>query len=168
MLVAKNISLAFIGYFPFFVAVFNNYVERPKKLNADTKLAVQIGSVAIFAASLAQAVVFIVALWKGSSHLGPRANPSISRNSHCYLALKLTIIPIASLFIYFTTFTDYTVIYIAFHTVVFITPLLFLVLKLIFSRRERGVTIALTYPSYGRKLRDQKKGASETVPLLTA
>ena len=42
----------------------------------------------IFAASLAQAVVFIVALWKGSSHLEPRANPSISRNSHCYLALK--------------------------------------------------------------------------------
>ena len=88
MLVANNISLAFIGYFPFFVAVFNKYVERPKKLNADTKLAVQIGSVAIFAASLAQAVVFIVALWKGSCHLEPRANPSISRNSHCYLALK--------------------------------------------------------------------------------
>ena len=48
MLVANNISLAFIGYFPFFVAVFNKYVERPKKLNADTKLAVQIGSVAIY------------------------------------------------------------------------------------------------------------------------
>ena len=128
MLFANNISLAFIGYFPFdfFVAVFNKYVERPKKPNADTKLAVQIGSVAIFAASLAQAVVFIVALWKGSSHLEPRANPSISRNSHCYLALKLTIIPVVSLFIYFTTFTDYTVIYIAFHTAVFITSLLFL------------------------------------------
>ena len=128
MLFANNISLAFIGYFPFdfFVAVFNKYVERPKKPNADTKLAVQIGSVAIFAASLAQAVVFIVALWKGSSHLEPRANPSISRNSHCYLALKLTIIPVVSLFIYFTTFTHYTVICIAFHTAVFITLLLFL------------------------------------------
>ena len=45
---------------------------------------------------------------------------------------------------------------------------MFLVLKLIFGRRETGVTIAWTYPSYRRKLRDQKKGASETVPLLTA
>lgn len=112
--------------------------------------------------------IYIVALWKGSSHLEPIANPSISRSNHCYLALKLTIIPLVSLFIYFTTFAHYTVIYIAFHTVVFITPLLFLVLKLIFGRRETGVTIAWTHPSHGRKLRDQKKGASETVPLLTA
>ena len=85
MLVANNISLAFIGYFPFFVAVFNKYVERPKKLNADTKLAVQIGSVAIFAASLAQAVVFIVALWKGSSHLEPRKPNALKDNMTCKL-----------------------------------------------------------------------------------
>ena len=173
MLVTNNISLAFIGYFPFLVAIFNKYVVDPKKLDADTKLAVQCGSVAIFCASLSQAVVFIVALWKGSSHLEPRANPSISRNSHCYLALKLTIIPLVSLFGYYITFADYTAIYIAFHTAVFITPFLFLALKIIFGRREIGVmrhdiiidadTDTWVPPPHRSRLRVQKKGVGDTI-----
>ena len=138
MLVANNISLAFVGYFPFSVAVFNKYVDHPKNLTPDTRLAVQFASVAIFSASLAQAVVFIVALWKGSSHLEPRANPSMSRSSHRYLALKLTIIPLTSLFIYFTTFARFLTIYISFLAAAFITPFLFLVLKTVFGRREVG------------------------------
>ena len=138
MLVANNISLAFVGYFPFSVAVFNKYVDHPKNLTSDTRLAVQFASVAIFSASLAQTVVFIVALWKGSSHLGPRVNPSISRSSHLYLALKLIIIPLTSLFIYFTTFARFLTIYISFLTAAFMTPFLFLVLKIVFGHREVG------------------------------
>ena len=172
MLVTNNISLAFIGFFPFIVATLNRYVDKPNHLTADTKLAVQIGSVAIFTASLAQAVVFVIALWKGPSHLEPKANPSISRSSHCYLALKLTIIPLISLVVYYTTFADYSAIYIAFNAAVFITPFLFLALKIIFGRREIGVmrqdividTNCDTWvpPPHRSRLRVQKKGIGDT------
>ena len=172
MLVTNNISLAFIGFFPFIVATFNRYVDEPKHLTADTKLAVQIGSVAIFTASLAQAVLFVIALWKGPSHLEPKVNPSISRSSHCYLALKLAIIPLISLVVYYTTFADYSAIYIAFNAAVFITPLLFLALKIIFGRREIGVmrqdividTDCDTWvpPPHRSRLRVQKKGIGDT------
>jgi len=172
MLVTNNISLAFIGFFPFIVATFNRYVDQPKHLTADTKLAVQIGSVAIFTASLAQAVVFVIALWKGPSHLEPKANPSISRSNHCYLALKLAIIPLISLVVYYTTFANYSAIYIAFNAAVFITPFLFLALKIIFGRREIGVmrqdividTNCDTWvpPPHRSRLRVQKKGIGDT------
>ena len=172
MLVTNNISLAFIGFFPFIVATFNRYVDEPKHLTADTKLAVQIGSVAIFTASLAQAVVFVIALWKGPSHLEPKANPSISRSNHCYLALKLAIIPLISLVVYYTTFANYSAIYIAFNAAVFITPFLFLALKIIFGRREIGVmrqdividTNCDTWvpPPHRSRLRVQKKGIGDT------
>lgn len=174
MLVANNISLAFIGFFPLIVAVFNRFVahRKTKSLNADTKLAVQCGSVVIFTASIAQAVIFVVAQWKGPSHLEPKANPSVSRSSHCYLALKLTIIPLISLVVYYITFAGYSAIYIAFNAAVFITPLLFLALKIIFGRREIGVmrhdivvdpdTDAWVPPPHRSRLRVQKRGLGDT------
>lgn len=174
MLVANNISLAFIGFFPLIVAVFNRFVahRKTKSLNADTKLAVQCGSVVIFTASIAQAVIFVVAQWKGPSHLEPKANPSVSRSSHCYLALKLTIIPLISLVVYYITFAGYSAIYIAFNAAVFITPLLFLALKIIFGRREIGVmrhdivvdpdTDAWVPPPHRSRLRVQKRGLDDT------
>ena len=172
MLVVNNISLAFIGFFPFIVAILNRFVTHPKHLNTDTKLAVRCGSVVIFIASLAQAVIFVVALWKGPSHLEPKANPSVSKSSHCYLALKLTIIPLISLVVYYITFAGYSAIFIAFYAAVFITPLLFLALKIIFGRREIGVmrhdivvdpdTDAWVPPPHRSRLRVQKRGLSGT------
>ena len=173
MLVANNISLAFIGYFPFIVAMFNRFLVDPNNSNADTKLAVQCGSVAIFSASFAQAVVFVVALWKGPSYLEPRANPSVSRTSHCYLALKIAIIPLISLLAYYTTFANsYTATYIVFHVTVLITPFLFMALKIIFGRREIGVmrhdividpdTETWVPPPHRSRLRVQKRVVDET------
>lgn len=172
MLVANNICLAFIGVFPFIVATFNKFVDNPKHLNADTKLAVRCGSVAIFTASFAQAVVFVVALWRGTSHLEPKVNPAMSKTSHCYLVLKLSIIPLISLLVYYTTFADYSATYIAFHAAVFITPFLFLALKIVFGRREIGVMrhdIVIdpdpdTWipPPHRSRLRVQKKDIGET------
>lgn len=140
MLVFNNISLAFVGFFPFIVAILNRFADDPHQTSDSTKLAVQCGSVAIAMASLSQAVVFVIALWKGPTHLEPKVNPAISKGSHCYLALKLTIIPFISLVVYYTTFSNNNLaIYITFHAAAFITPFLFLALKLSFGRREVGV-----------------------------
>ncbi|XP_078371728.1 endosomal/lysosomal proton channel TMEM175-like [Oculina patagonica] len=173
MLVANNISLAFIGFFPFIVAILNRYADDPNQTSDSTKLAVQFGSVAIAMASLSQAAVFVVALWKGPTHLEPKVNPSISKSSHCYLALKLTIIPLISLVVYYTTLSKSNwAIYITFHTAVFVTPFLFLALKLSFGRREVGVMrhdIAIdpdieTWipPPHRSRLRVQKKGVGDS------
>ena len=173
MLVANNISLAFIGSFPFIVAILNRYADDPKKTSDSIKLAVQFGSVAIAMASLSQAVVFVVALWKGPTHLDLKVNPSISKSSHCYLALKVTILPLISLVVYYTTlYNSYWTIYITFHVAVFVTPFLFLALKFIFGRREVGVMrhdIAIdpdietwTPPPHRSRLRVQKKGVGDS------
>ena len=173
MLVFNNISLSFIGFFPFIVAILNRFADNPYHTDASTKLGVQFGSVAIFTASLSQAVVFVVALWKGPTHLEPKVNPSISKSSHCYLALKLTIIPLISLLVYYSTFChSYKAIYITFHAAVFVTPFLFLALKLSFGRREVGVMrhdIAIdpdletwVPPPHRSRLRVQKKGVGDS------
>lgn len=172
MLVANNISLAFIGFFPLIVATFNRFVSHPYHLSADTRLAVRCGSVVIFTASIAQAVVFVAALWKGPTYLEPKANPLVSKASHCYLALKLTIIPLISLLVYYVTFANYSAMYIAFNAAVCVTPFLFLALKIVFGQREIDVmkqdividpdTDAWIPPPHRSRLRVQKRGVGDT------
>ena len=139
MLVANNVSMSFIGFFPFIVALMNRFVNDPKHLNNDTRLAVRCGAVVTYTASLAQAVVFVVALWQSHPYLEPRANPAILRGSHSYLALKLSIIPLVSLLVYFTTFAKYSALYIAFYAAVLVTPFLFLAIKIALGQRDIGV-----------------------------
>lgn len=173
MLVFNNISLAFIGFFPFLVAILNRYADSPDTVNDSTKLAVQCGSVAIAMAGLSQAFMFVIALWKGPSHLETKVNPAVSKTSHCYLALKLTVIPLISLMVYYTTLSHSNwAVYITYHAAVFVTPFLFLALKLSFGRREVGVMrhdIAIdpdveTWipPPHRSRLRIQKKGVGDS------
>lgn len=140
MLVCNNISLAFIGFFPFIVAVLNKFADEPKKPDDSTKLTVQCGSVVIFMASISQAVVFVAALCKGPTHLEPKVNPAVSKTSHYYLTMKLAVLPVISLAVFYITLgASNEVIYIAFHVAEFVTPFLFLALKLSCGHREVGV-----------------------------
>lgn len=139
MLVANNISMSFIGFFPFIVALMNRFVTHPKHLNDDTRLAVRCGAVVTYTASLAQAVVFVFAMWQSHSYLEPKANPAILKSGHSYLALKLSIVPLVSLLVYFTTFAKYSALYIAFYSAVLVTPFLFLAIKIALGQSDIGV-----------------------------
>ncbi|XP_068702951.1 endosomal/lysosomal proton channel TMEM175-like [Montipora foliosa] len=172
MLVANNISLSFTGFFPFIVALMNKFVSDPNHLDSDTRVAVRCGAVITCIASIAQAVIFVVAVCHGHSHLEPKANPAVSRGSHLYLALKLTIIPLVSLFVYFTTFAGYSVLYLAFYAAILITPFLFLALKIVLGQRDIGVmrrdividpeTDTWVPPPHRSRLRVQRKALGET------
>ena len=173
MLVCNNVSLAFVGFFPFIVAILNKFADKPKTPDDSTKLAVQCGSVVIFMASMSQAVVFVAALWKGPSHLEPKVNPAVSKTSHYYLTLKLTILPVISLAAYSIAITaSALIIYIAFHAGAFVTPFLFLALKFCWGHREVGVLrhdVAMdpdletwVPPPYRSRLRLQKNFIGDT------
>ena len=170
MLVLNNISLACIGFFPYLVGVLNKFDDDPNKLSDDVKLAVQCSCVVTFVASITQAMVFITALCKSPFYLQPKANPVVSPSNHCYLALKLAVIPLVSLLVYYTTFATKIAVYVVFHSAVLATPLVFIGLKIAFGQREFGLMrhdIAIdpdietwVPPPHRSRLRIQKKGQS--------
>ena len=135
MLVSNNISLACIGLTPLIVAILNRFAGEDYDLNtADEKLAVRASSVVVFLASVAQALVFVLAQCMGPSHLDHRATSRISSRNHNYLAAKLTIIPVLNCVVYYTSFSKTMVSYIVFHTVVLVAPFFFISLKICFGR----------------------------------
>lgn len=172
MLVANNISMSFIGFFPFVVALMNKFVADQNHLNDNTRLAVRCGAVVTYVASLAQALVLVVAMWQSHFYLEPKANPAILKSSHCYLALKLSIVPLVSLLVYFTTFAKYSALYIAFYAAVLVTPFLFLALKIALGQRDIGVmrqdilidtdTDTWIPPPHRSRLRGQRRVLGDT------
>ena len=134
MLVCNNISLACIGLSPLIVAILNRYADDTSELNSDERLAVQFSSITVFVASIMQAMVFVIALCKGPSHLDRQINPSISSQNHNYLATKLIVIPLVSCVVYGSSFSSFTASFVVYHTAILAAPFLFIALKICFGR----------------------------------
>ncbi|XP_078371345.1 endosomal/lysosomal proton channel TMEM175-like [Oculina patagonica] len=97
MLVCNNISLAFVGLSPLINVTLNRYAGHGKP---DSRLAVQLGAIIVFMASITQGIVFIIALCKGPNYLESRADPRVSSRANSYLALKLAIFPLMTFLMY--------------------------------------------------------------------
>ena len=132
MLVCNNISLAFVGLSPLINVTLNRYAGHGKP---DSRLAVQVGAIIVFMASITQGIVFTIALCKGPNYLESRADPRVASRTHSYLALKLAIIPLMTFLVYIAStlcpsasLSD-DVYYIA----AGLTPVIFILMKVVFS-----------------------------------
>ncbi|KAK3752582.1 hypothetical protein QZH41_006673 [Actinostola sp. cb2023] len=138
MLVFNNISLAFMGLTPLVSAVINTYGRHS---DSNETLAVQFSTVAIFGASVAQGLVFVVALIKGATHFASEASPRMSPRSHNYLAVKMCVLPLVSCVVYFTSFSNPYATYVVYHSAILATPILFIILKVCFGRGSSNMTM---------------------------
>ena len=148
MLVCNNISLAFVGLSPLINVTLNRYAGHGKP---DSRLAVQVGAIIVFMASIAQGVVFIIAFYKGPNYLESRADPRVASRTHSYLALKLAIIPLMTFLVYIaaTVCPNASLSDDVYHIVAGLTPVIFILMKLVFSccrdscrRRRQAVLIS--------------------------
>lgn len=144
MLVCNNISLAFMGLSPLLSAVINKF---GKNEDENEIRAVQFSSVVIFGASIAQFLVFVVALLVGPSHLTSDANPRMSPKSHCYLVAKLSVLPLVSIIVYWTSFSSSFITYVVYHSALLATPILFIMLKVCFGRGSDNMTMEIPVSS---------------------
>lgn len=132
MLVCNNISLAFVGLSPLINVTLNRYAGHGKP---DSRLAVQSGAIIVFMASITQAIVFIIALFKGPNYLEARAYPRVSSRTHSYLALKLSIIPLMTFLVYIaaTLCPSASLSDDVYHIAAGLTPVIFILMKIVFS-----------------------------------
>lgn len=132
MLVCNNISLAFVGLSPLINVTLNRYAGHGKP---DSRLAVQSGAIIVFMASITQAIVFVIALFKGPIYLESRADPRVSSRAHSYLALKLSIIPLMTFLVYVaaTSCPSASLSDDVYHIVAGLTPVIFILMKIVFS-----------------------------------
>lgn len=131
MVICNNVSLAFVGLAPLINVILNRCVGHG---TPDGRLAVQCGAVILFLASITQVIVFCVALWKGSSYLKSRANPHVSPRTHLYLVIKLSIIPAMTFLVFISvTVCPTTSVADVYHICAGLTPLIFIVTKIVFS-----------------------------------
>ena len=132
MLVFNNISLAFVGLSPLISVTLNLYAGQGKP---DSRLAVQVGAVIVFMASITQGTVFVIALCKGPNYLESRADPRVATRTHSYLALKLAIIPLMTLLVYIavTLCPSASLSDDIYHIAAGLTPVIFILMKLVFS-----------------------------------
>ena len=148
MLVCNNISLAFVGLSPLINVTLDRYTGHGKP---DSRLAVQVGAIIVFMASITQGIVFIIAFYKGPNYLKSRADPRVASRTHSYLALKLAIIPLMTFLVYIaaTVCPNASLSDDVYHIVAGLTPVIFILMKLVFSccwdscrRRRQAVLIS--------------------------
>ena len=133
MLVCNNISLAFVGLSPLINVILDRYARNG---GTDSHLAVQGGAIIVFIASVAQGVVFIIALCKGPNYLESRADPRVASRTHSYLALKLAIIPLMTFLVYFAVTMCPPNLSLSdeiYQIAAGLTPVIFILMKLVFS-----------------------------------
>ena len=130
MLVCNNISLAFVGLSPLINVTLDRYTGHGKP---DSRLAVQVGAIIVFMASIAQGVVFIIALCKGPNYLKSSADPRVASRTHSYLALKLAIIPLMTFLVYIAATVCPNASDDVYYIVAGLTPVMFILMKLVFS-----------------------------------
>ena len=132
MLVFNNISLAFVGLSPLISVTLNLYAGHGKP---DSRLAVQVGAIIVFMASITQGVVFVIALFNGPNYLDSRADPRVASRTHSYLALKLAIIPLMTFLVYIavTVCPSASLSDDVYHIAAGLTPVIFILMKLVFS-----------------------------------
>ncbi|KAJ7385089.1 hypothetical protein OS493_017454 [Desmophyllum pertusum] len=86
-------------------------------------------------ASISQAAVFIIPLYKGPDYLESRADPRVASRAHSYLALKLAILPLMTFLVYIvaTASPSASLSNHAYHIAAGLTPVIFILMKVVFS-----------------------------------
>ena len=130
MLVCNNISLAFVGLSPLINVTLDRYTGQGKP---DSRLAVQMGAINVFMASITQGIVFIIALCKGPNYLKSSADPRVASRTHSYLALKLAIIPLMTFLVYIAATVCPNASNDVYHIAAGLTPVIFILMKVVFS-----------------------------------
>ena len=130
MLVFNNISLAFVGLSPLINVTLDRYTGHGKP---DSPLAVQVGAIIVFMASITQGLVFTIAFYQGPNYLESRADPRVASRTHSYLALKLAIIPLMTFLVYIAATVCPNASDDVYHIAAGLTPVIFILMKLVFS-----------------------------------
>lgn len=132
MLIINNISLSCVGSLPFLTSLLNKYAEKPQEVD---RYAIQFGSLIVGVAGLCQFAIFTLALWNSSQYVPHHLIPvGVGLSRHNYLIIKLLLIPLVAIIIFCSSFANQSVIFATYHTLVLITPVLFILVKLIYFR----------------------------------
>ena len=132
MMIVNNISLSCVGTLPFLVSILNKYVDDE---HDSDRHAIQFGCLIVGVAGLSQFMIFTIALGNSQRYLTHHVIPTgAGTASHNYLLIKLLIIPIMSIIIFGTTFASMFEAYVTYHTLVFATPFVFILVKFIYFR----------------------------------
>ena len=135
MLICNNLSLAFVGLAPLISALLDKFAGHGDR---DSQLAVQISTALVFAASIMQVALFLVALWGGQGRgLHPHGHPSADPDAHNYLVAKLSIIPVVTMVVFFSGFTSGVATDLVYHVCIGLTPVVFLLSRAAFVLRTR-------------------------------
>ena len=121
-----------VGLSPLINVILDRYARNSE---TDSRLAVQAAAINVFIASIAQGVVFIIALCKGPNYLELRADPRVASRTHSYLALKLAIIPLMTFLVYIavTVCPNLSLSDEIYQIASGLTPVIFILMKLVFS-----------------------------------
>lgn len=134
MVLVNKFFLAFLAATPFISTLLNKYSGHA---TFNARVAVGFSSVVIFLASVANFVLLVIAIfWKDVTLYDwakPRSEDRSSSKAHTYLLIKILIIPVASVVTFLSSLTNDATCYIVYHVVIFITPALFFILKVVYA-----------------------------------
>ena len=142
MMIINNISLSCVGTLPFLVSILNKYVNDEHKSD---RHAIQFGCLIVGVAGFSQFMVLTIALGNSQRYLAHHVIPIGSQTaSHNYLLIKLLIIPTMAIIIFGTSFASVFESYVTYHVLVFVTPFVFILVKLMYFRIVRNQIIMMS------------------------
>lgn len=141
MLIINNISLSCVGSLPFLTSLLNKYAEKPHNLDTSS---IQFGSLIVGVAGLCQFAIFTLALWNSQYYVSYHLIPvGLGSSRHNYLLIKLLLIPLVAIIIFSSSFATTYVVFITYHSLILATPLLFIVVKLIYVKIFKGQLVIM-------------------------
>ena len=142
MMIVNNISLSCVGTLPFLVSILNKYVNDE---HDSDRHAIQFGCLIVGVAGLSQFTIFTIALGNCQRYLTHHVIPIGSqRASHNYLLIKLLIIPLMTIIIFGTTFASRFEAYVTYHSLVFATPFVFIIVKFIYFKIMKNQVLLMS------------------------
>lgn len=134
MVLVNKFFLAFLAGTPFLSTLLNKYSGNA---TFNARIAVGFSSVVIFLASFANVVLLVIALlWNDATMYNwaiPNSKDQSSIKVHTYLLLKTLIIPLTSMITFLFSLTNNEVSYLIYHIIIFLAPVMFFVLKVVFA-----------------------------------
>ena len=142
MMIVNNVSLSCVGTLPFLVTILNKYVNDEHKSD---RHAIQFGCLIVGVAGFSQFMMFTIALGNSQRYLIHCVIPIGSETAcHNYLLIKLLIIPTMAIIIFGTSFASVFEAYVTYHVLVFATPFVFILVKLIYFKIMRNQIIVMS------------------------
>ena len=141
MVIVNNISLSCVGSLPLLTSLLNRYANDPHHTD---KNAIQTGCFMVGTAGLCQFTIFTMALWNRQKYMsGPIIPVGAGSSRHNYLLIKLLLIPLTAVIVFCSSFSTTIVVFTTYHTLVLSTPLIFIIVKLIYLKIFRGQVVIM-------------------------